>query len=697
VFQGNNIKSVKAFIQNNFLKIIGASIVIVFLLITIEFSIKESLFVFESPILLLILNTIFLGVIPLAIAFMAAKSYQTTGILAYLMIGCGLLFFGVSSIYAGLIMPMVDGPNSTITLHNTGCLFAGLFEIIGADLFLKELFGVGEKREPSRPHPYIPFYVGIFSFVSIIAVLTFFGKLPIFFDPLTGPSLLRQIIIAGSILLFFMAGLIFIEIYTTAKTDFAYWFGQGLLLICFGLTCLLHQRSTGSMLNWIGRSAQYVGSGYFFLAFLQGQREGKNANLPVNFGLWPYLEKLVQERTSELEKINQKLAKEIYEHQQALEDLTESENRFRSLFEQTHDGVFILDLNGNHLITNQRAADMLGYAMDEVRGLSFNETSAEVDESKGVIKCLLAGENVPPYERKFRKKHGEIIFVEINVELVRDRQGNPLHIQSVVRDITERKQAADFMNQYANQLEMRVQERTSELVHANHIKDEFLSTMSHELRTPLNSVLGFSEILLARVRGPLNEKQEEAVGMISSSGEHLLSLINDILDVSKIEAGKFDFHPEILDVDNICQSSLIFIKQSAMKKNIKVEYLLSNANCKIVADSRRLKQILINLLNNAVKFTPENGSVILEVQANAKDHLIRFSVLDTGIGISPEDIQRLFKPFVQVDSTLSRQYEGTGLGLTLVKKLVEMHGGSVEVRSEVGAGSEFSFVLPCGQ
>jgi signal transduction histidine kinase len=199
------------------------------------------------------------------------------------------------------------------------------------------------------------------------------------------------------------------------------------------------------------------------------------------------------------------------------------------------------------------------------------------------------------------------------------------------------------------------------------------------------------------MRGPLNEKQQQAVGVIQTSGQHLLGLINDILDLSKIEAGKFEVHPERFEVNQISESSLNFIKHATDKKKITVEYSPAPDATTVFADPMRLKQILINLLHNAVKFTPENGSIKLKVQTEPKEGLIRFSVTDTGIGIKPEDQTKLFKPFVQIDGKLSRQYEGTGLGLSLAKKLVELHGGHIEMQSEFGKGSCFTFILPWDQ
>jgi len=181
---------------------------------------------------------------------------------------------------------------------------------------------------------------------------------------------------------------------------------------------------------------------------------------------------------------------------------------------------------------------------------------------------------------------------------------------------------------------------------------------------------------------------------IEASGRHLLELITDILDLSKIQAGKFEFRPQVVLVDDLCRSSLAFINNQAVKKSIKVTYESETSITSISADPRRLKQILINLLSNAVKFTHDNGQVILQVQANPEVDRIQFSVIDTGIGIAPDDMRRLFQPFVQLDSTLNRQFDGTGLGLTLVQKLIDLHGGSVEVESEVGKGSRFTVYLP---
>jgi signal transduction histidine kinase/DNA-binding response OmpR family regulator len=237
-----------------------------------------------------------------------------------------------------------------------------------------------------------------------------------------------------------------------------------------------------------------------------------------------------------------------------------------------------------------------------------------------------------------------------------------------------------------------------ELEYANRAKDEFLATMSHELRTPLNSILGLSESLLEQLRDPLTEHQQHSLQVIESSGHHLLELINDVLDLSKIEAGKLDYYLQTVDVNILCRSSLAFVREQAARKSIQLVYEEDDkAGLKIHADPRRLKQTLVNLLTNAVKFTPEHGRVTLEINTDIEQDLIQFSVIDTGIGIAENDLKKLFQPFTQVDGKLNRQFEGTGLGLSLVQKMTDLHGGSVEVESESGKGSRFTLNLPWGR
>ncbi len=237
-----------------------------------------------------------------------------------------------------------------------------------------------------------------------------------------------------------------------------------------------------------------------------------------------------------------------------------------------------------------------------------------------------------------------------------------------------------------------IEEKGKQLEVASRHKSEFLANMSHELRTPLNAIIGFSEVLQEKLFGELNEKQAEYTDDILSSGRHLLSLINDILDLSKVEAGKMEREVTTFDLPDAIENALLLIRERASRHGIKLDRVIDDRLGDYTGDERKVKQILVNLLSNAVKFTPEGGQI--KVEANLGDSAVIVSVTDTGIGIAKEDQEAIFEEFRQVGSNYAQKREGTGLGLTLTRRFVEMHGGRIWVESEVGKGSKFTFTLP---
>ena len=264
------------------------------------------------------------------------------------------------------------------------------------------------------------------------------------------------------------------------------------------------------------------------------------------------------------------------------------------------------------------------------------------------------------------------------------------------RDISNRR-----LLETLQQMDEKVRERTLELEaarslaeKANSAKSEFLANMSHELRTPLHAILGMAELLVRGIHGPLNAGQTECARLVEESGKHLLALINDILDLSKIEAGQITLDLQPVGLRALSDASFRMIRDTARRKKINLELEIDEQVVEIIGDMRRLKQIIVNLLSNAVKFTPEGGKVGLRIIQDADRKNIDFNVWDTGIGIDSKDMSRLFQSFVQIDSVLARRYEGTGLGLALVKRLAELHGGSVIVESEPGKGSQFIVRIP---
>jgi PAS domain S-box-containing protein len=380
------------------------------------------------------------------------------------------------------------------------------------------------------------------------------------------------------------------------------------------------------------------------------------------------------------------------------ESLRESERLYRTLASNFPNGAVVLfDHDLRFTIADGAGLGDIGLSSERLEGHTLWEIyppeASLVNEP--IFRAALAG---TPTIREVPV--GDLTLV-IHTLPVRDEHGQIIAGMLMSQDITERKRMEAALIDERALLARRVDERTADLSAANAelartaiLKDAFLASMSHELRTPLNAVLGLSEALQEEVYGPLNDRQRRSLHSIEESGRHLLDLINDILDLAKIGAGKLELALEPASIEMICQASLRLTKQIAHKQRLSVDLTLDPAVTLLQVDARRVKQILVNLLSNAVKFTPEGGSIGLEVAGDAARQAVDLTVWDTGIGIAQEQMTRLFQPFVQLDSRLARQYEGTGLGLALVYRMVELHGGSISVTSEVGHGSRFTVALP---
>ena len=295
----------------------------------------------------------------------------------------------------------------------------------------------------------------------------------------------------------------------------------------------------------------------------------------------------------------------------------------------------------------------------------------------------------------------------------RDWNDNDVAILKVSSEIIgsalERKKASDELGRLNEelrsmnlQLEGKVEERTEQLQAAvadarasSQAKSEFLASMSHELRTPLNAIIGFSQVLHEQYFGSLNEKQSEYVADIVDSGKHLLSLINDILDLSKIEAGKMELDVSPVKIMSLVQGSLVMIKEKAMAHgiNLDVQTAEDMQDLEITGDERRLKQVMFNLLSNAIKFTPDGGTI--RIEAGKDDRYLTVSVSDSGIGMTPQELKKLFQAFYQASGGIKDKTPGTGLGLAITRSIVEKHGGKIRVESEgLNKGSRFTFTLP---
>ena len=347
----------------------------------------------------------------------------------------------------------------------------------------------------------------------------------------------------------------------------------------------------------------------------------------------------------------------------------------RSLIESNIDALMTTDPLGIITDVNEQMCALTGRLREELIGTPFKNYFTDPHRAEEGIKLVLRENKVTNYELTARRKDGSETVVSYNAATFYDRDNKLQGVFAAARDVTDRKR-----------FEQSLQE-------ANRMKSEFLANMSHELRTPLNGIIGFSEFLIDEKPGKVNGKQKEYLGDILNSGRHLLQLISDVLDLSKVEAGKMELFPETFSLAKAVEEVCSVISPMAKKKNIAIGKDISAVVESVTLDQQKCKQVLFNLLSNAVKFTDDGGSVDIVATLDGPNR-VRMRVTDTGIGIKPEDLGKLFVEFQQVDSSLARRYQGTGLGLALTKKIVEFQKGSIKIESEPGKGSAFTVILP---
>jgi PAS domain S-box-containing protein len=384
------------------------------------------------------------------------------------------------------------------------------------------------------------------------------------------------------------------------------------------------------------------------------------------------------------------LIQEIERQHQALEA---GEENYRHLAESIGDIFFSMDADMRFTYWNRASEAATGHTREEALGKTLYELFPQTigtpleEFYKNVLITQRSGHFINQMQVDGQKRYYEISAYPF-------RGG----VSVLAHDITERKRAEEELRRLNEELEQRVAERTDELAAAliraqdsDRLKSAFLATMSHELRTPLNSIIGFTGIILQGLAGPLNEEQTKQLNMTRQSAHHLLALINDVLDISKIEAGQLEIIKQPFDMRQAVESALRVVLPLAKKKKLQLETSMGASVGIINNDRRRVEQVLINLVNNAIKFT-ERGEVSIACQI--RDGWLETSVSDHGIGIKAEDIDQLFKPFQQIDTGPARGHEGTGLGLAISKRLVTAMGGEITVESQWGVGSTFKFTLP---
>lgn len=368
-------------------------------------------------------------------------------------------------------------------------------------------------------------------------------------------------------------------------------------------------------------------------------------------------------------------ARDITQQKELEQQLRNQQFYTRSLIESNIDAIMTTDPLGIISDVNEQMEALSGYTRDELIGTPFKNYFTNPKQAEEGIKLVLREGKVTNMELTARSKDGRETVVSYNATIFNDRDGKLQGVFATSRDVTERKRFEETLQE------------------ANRMKSEFLANMSHELRTPLNGIIGFSEFMLDEKVGKLNAKQKEYLTDVYNSGKHLLQLINDVLDLAKVEAGKMEIVPEEFSVRNVVDEVKSVVSSMAKEKSISVKTYISPYIDKLVLDQSKFKQVLYNLLSNAVKFTNDGGRVDINIAGNGSNEII-VKVKDTGIGMKKESLSKLFTPFEQLDSTAAKKHQGTGLGLALTKKFVELHNGTIAVDSKEGKGSTFTVRLP---
>lgn len=403
------------------------------------------------------------------------------------------------------------------------------------------------------------------------------------------------------------------------------------------------------------------------------------------------------------------LMMESTERQRAEKTLRRSEKHFRSLIENASDTIAIMDGDGRIRYCSPPVCRMTGHTPESLFGQNWLGFMHPDDAAnvRTELPAITAEEgSITKLEYRFRHADGSWKYFEsIQTNLLHDPTVSGIVLN--VRDVTDRKLVEQQLEQEHQNLEKTVTARTEELsaslerlqdtnlrlLEANRHKSRFLSSMSHELRTPLNAILGFADLLRGQFFGALNEKQLQYVNQLDTSGRHLLALINDLLDIAKIDSGAIELVPEKFAPREFVDATVSMMNAQFRRKNLEVEIVHDPRVEVMTGDLRKCKQIMLNLLSNALKYTPEGGRIMIETKSEGRRG-IRVSVTDNGIGIEPSEQEKIFSEFHQADRVRDEQLGGTGIGLALTKRLVELHGGSIGVKSEVGKGSTFWFMLP---
>jgi PAS domain S-box-containing protein len=562
-----------------------------------------------------------------------------------LFMGASFLLVGVLTLYRMLSYPFMPDFITQNSLQKS-YFFWGMALIVTSILFLISAYVYSGTLPHFMKKPQLLVEVNIISFILLAGGLVFHHDIPslVYTDGSLSSNFLYLVIISSIILAY--SAFIYLKRFREKPQNFIICLIYGLVVLIFSNFSYLYSDYAGNLLK--------ASSFYFiYLAVFRSSIE------------LPY------------ETVN-KAEKNLR---------VEAEERYKKLVDNANDAIIISDLEGRIMTWNLAAQNIFGWTEGEAAGNKLSMLLIPPDkqaENEQLIHRVLIGSRVSGIESVHKKKDGSKIDVSLTVSPLNNSERRTVGLSVIIRDITDHKRAEE------------IDDENMRLGIAIKAKSDLLPAISHDLGTPLNAMIGFSELLKQEIPGKLNEKQKKYVDNILTSSKRMLDIINDILDLGKVETGKIELIFEKISVPDIIDETIGLFGETATKHNVEIKKELDPDLNLIEADRKRFKQILFNLISNAIKYSKQEGGTVTII-TRKHDDLAKFSVADTGIGIKEEDMWKLFTAFEQINLGIASKYGSTGLGLVVTKKLVELHGGIITAESEYGEGSIFTFTLPIGR
>jgi PAS domain S-box-containing protein len=559
-----------------------------------------------------------------------------------LFMGASFLLVGVLTLYHMLSYPFMPAFITQNSLHKSA-FFWGMALMVTSILFLISAHVYSGTLPNFLKKPILIIEINLISFILLAGGLVFNRDIPslIYTDRSPSTGFLYLVIISSIILAY--SAFLYLKRFREKPQNFNICLIYGLIILVFSNFSYIYSDYAGNLLK--------AASFYFvYLAVYSSSIE------------LPY------ETITNTEKILRVAAEE----------------RYRNLVDNANDAIITTDLEGMIMTWNLAAQNTFGWTEEEVTGQELSRLLIPPDkqaENETLIHSILTGSKMSGIESVHKKKDGSKIYVSLTVSTLNNAERRTIGLSVVIRDITDHKRAEE------------IEDENMRLGIAIKAKSELLPAISHDLGTPLNAMIGFSELLKQETPGKLNEKQKHYVDNILTSSKRMLDIVNDILDLGKVETGKIELIIEKISVPDILDETISLFGEIATKRNVEIKKELDPDLDFIEADVKRFKQIMFNLISNAVKYSKQEGGTVT-IKTRKRDDLAKFSVADMGIGIKEEDMWKLFTAFEQLNLGIASKYGSTGLGLVVTKKLVELHGGIITAESTYGEGSIFTFSLP---